>query len=168
VAPATGTAPTAYRVFRSTGGAFTQIAEVATLSHNDGGRTANTSYRYRVRSVASGTESADSNSDFATTTIFTDTPLVVGTTTVKAAHFNELRTAVNALRTLAGIGTVSFTDTLSSVVNVNTVHVTELRTRLNEARAAMGFSATSFAETLVANTTTIKASHINELRGGVQ
>ena len=54
---------------------------------------------YRVRGVdANNNVSAYSNVDLATTILFTNDPLIAGVTVVKAQHFTELRSAVNAVR----------------------------------------------------------------------
>ena len=67
--------------------------------------------------------------DVATTFVFTDEPIVVGTTKVKAVHFTELRQAINALRTVAGLGAMSFTPPVpAAAVIVRASHVQELRT----------------------------------------
>ncbi|HEX2062413.1 MAG TPA: fibronectin type III domain-containing protein, partial [Thermoanaerobaculia bacterium] len=83
-----------YEVWRSVdGGGFSLIASPTGTSHNDTGRTANKTYLYRVKAVAASA-SPFSNTDAATTIVFTDDPPVL----VKAIHITELRTAVNAMR----------------------------------------------------------------------
>jgi len=160
-----------YNVYRSTDNTiFTLAGNTAGPPFiNNTGLSANTAYMYKVRAT-NGVESTDSNKDFAVTVVFTDTPLVIQSTKVKAAHFTELRTAVNALRTLnAGQAAFSFTDgTLNTTIPVKAVHLTELRTQLNTVRTALGFSTITFAENITATSTTIKKSHLDELRTGVQ
>ena len=161
---------TTYNVYRSTDGtAYVLAGSTALTSFSDGGRTANTAYLYKVRAV-NGTESTDSNRDLATTTIFTDEPLVAGTTVIKTANITELRTAVNAVRALAGLSAFTFTDpTLTAgVTPVSAAHVNELRTLLNGARASVTLTALTYGETITAGTTTMKASHLTELRNGVK
>jgi len=173
-APAGGTTPDQYDVYRSTDGTtFTQIDEVLhpTTSYTDLTASANTAYLYKVRSAASGgtNESSDSNKDFATTVVFTDPTITAQSTIVKAAHVTELRTAVNAMRTLnGGQGAFSFTDaTLDSSIAVKAVHFTELQTQLNTVRTALGFSTVSFTETPSASDP-IEKLHVDELRPGIQ
>ncbi|HEU4887488.1 MAG TPA: M57 family metalloprotease [Thermoanaerobaculia bacterium] len=161
-----------YNIYRSASGtSFTLAGSVSapTVTFNDSGRTANTAYLYKVRAVNGG-ESTDSNIDLATTVIFTDDPLVAGATKVKAAHITQLRTAVNAVRTLASLGAGSYTDPTitAGVTKIKAVHVTQLRTALTAARAALPLPAISYAETITASTTKIKASHLTELRNGVK
>src|SRR5688572_3430762 len=103
----TAVGATSYRVYRrAPGGVFgpDPIATVGVVTNYvDNTAVANTAYLYKVRS-SNGAESGDSNIDLATTVIFTDPTLTAGSTAVKAVHFTELRTAVNAVRTLAGLG----------------------------------------------------------------
>ena len=161
-----------YNVYRSTDGTNYALAgsvAAPTVTLNDGGRSANTAYLYKVRSVSGG-ESGDSNIDLATTVIFTDDPLVVSTTQVKAAHVTELRTAVNAVRTLASLGAGSYTDPTitANTTQVKAVHINDLRTAINAARAALSLSTLTYGETVTASTTSVKASHVTELRNGVK
>ncbi|MDP9190153.1 MAG: M57 family metalloprotease [Acidobacteriota bacterium] len=161
-----------YNVYRSTDGINYSLAGSPahpTVTFNDGGRSANTAHLYKVRAVNGG-ESGDSNIDLATTTIFTDDPLVAGTTQVKNTHISELRIAVNAVRTLASLGGGSYTDpTLTAgVTPVKALHINDLRTAINAARTILSLSALSYGETVTASTTTIKTSHLNELRNGLK
>ena len=78
-----------YRVYRNDGGAYTLVGSPAGTSFDDTTAAADTAYLYLVRSFA-GSESTDSNTDMATTVLFTDPTLAVGTTTAKLAHFTEL------------------------------------------------------------------------------
>src|SRR5205814_7443965 len=94
---------TAYDVYRKSGGvAYARVATVAATSYTDTSVSPNTSYLYFVRATNTGGASTDSNVDIATTVIFTDDPLTKGIV-VKAVHLAELRTAVNAVRALAGL-----------------------------------------------------------------
>jgi hypothetical protein len=160
---------TTYNVYRSSDGTnYVLAGSTSGTSFNDGGRTANTAYLYKVRAV-NGAESGDSNRDLATTVIFTDDPLVPGSTYIRVVHITQLRTAINAVRTLAGLGPGSYTDpTLTAGVKVKAAHVNDLRTALNAARSSLALSAVSYAETITALVTKIKASHLTELRNGVK
>ncbi|HEY0156511.1 MAG TPA: hypothetical protein VGF28_04385 [Thermoanaerobaculia bacterium] len=144
---------------------------VATTSYTDTTAVANTSYVYRVRALdSSGRPSPFSAPDAATTILFTDDPLVAASTKTKAVHLTQLRQAVNAMRTAAGLPAATFTDpTLSSAVKVKAAHFQELRNALAPARAALGLTALTFTDaSLVAGSTRIKAAHVQELRGGVR
>ena len=140
-------------------------------SFTDTTATANTAYLYRVRSRDSGnTPSPYSHGDLATTVVFTDPVLTPAATLIKAVHMTELRTAVNAVRVLAGLSAATFTDpTLSSSVTVMRAHVVELRGALDEARASLGLSALVYTRpTITAGVTLVKAVDIQELRTGIQ
>ncbi|HEY6138889.1 MAG TPA: RTX toxin [Thermoanaerobaculia bacterium] len=162
-----------YEVWRSSGGgSYISVGTPSASPFDDTTASANTAYLYKVRAHSSGgAVSVDSNIDLATTVIFTDPTLTAGTTLVKAVHFTELLTAVNAVRALAGgYGAISFTTPApASGVSVLAAHVSDLRNGLNPARSTLGLSALSYTDsTLTPGSTKIKAAHINELRNGVQ
>jgi hypothetical protein len=160
-----------YEVVRSADGVnFDSVNTTASTSLLDPGVFANTAYLYKVRAFRGGAFGAFSAPDLATTTTFTDDPLTPGTV-VKAAHTNQLRTAVNAVRTLAGLGPFGFTDgtLLSGATFVRAVHVNELRAKLNEARARLRLAPLSYADASIsAGSTVIRAAHFNDLRDGVR
>jgi hypothetical protein len=161
---------TQYRIHRCTAlASCAQIGTSATTSFNDAAASANTAYLYKVRAFDGTTESADSAVDLATTVIFTDPTITAGVTTLKAAHVTELRTAVNAVRVLAGLGATAFTDASLAGIASKAIHMTEIRTTLNAARTALSLSTISYTDpTITAGSTPIKAAHITQLRNGVQ
>jgi hypothetical protein len=130
------------------------------------GLTPNTAYAYRVRSSTG----AVSNIDVAVTTGFTDEPLLAGVTTITAQHFRELESAVNAVRTLAGLSPVTFTGgrpVAGGIIRAS--QVTDLRNALNAALIVLGAPAVTWTDpTLLARTTRIRAMHIQELRDAVR
>lgn len=158
-----------YDVQRSVNhGAFAPLVTIGGTTHNDGSLAADTTYLYQVRANVAGGSTAFSAVDAATTIVFTDSPLTAGTP-IKAVHFTQMRTAVNAMRAAAGLGAFSFTDALSNTVKVKAVHMNELRTALDQARSGIGLSALVYTNTpVVANTTGIQAAHVNEIRNGVK
>jgi hypothetical protein len=158
-----------YRVYRNSGAGYSLVGSPAGTVYNDMTVAANTSYLYKVRAF-SGSESGDSNVDLATTVIFTDPTLMVGTTLVKLVHFTELLTAVNAVRTLAGQGGIAFTAPAPSTsVTIRRQHVLDLRSGLDAARSVLTLSALSYTDpSIVAGTTSIKADHLTEIRNGVK
>jgi hypothetical protein len=166
-----------YEVARSADGtSYTIVGSPMASPYVDNGATAsapvvNTAYLYKVRAVdGSGNRSVYSNVDLATTVLFTDDPLVAGTTVVKALHLTQLRTAVLAVRTLANGGGFTFTDpTVNSALQIKAIHLTELRTVLDAARSALNLSALTYTDpTLMTTVTPIKAAHFQELRNGVK
>ena len=153
-----------YDIYRSVNHApFALLTNTAGTSLNDNAVSANTTYLYQVRAVLGAGSTPFSAVDAATTTVFTDAPLIAGTV-IKAVHFSELRTAVNAMRAAAGLGAQAFTDpVLTSLVPVKSIHMTELRNALDAARAAIGLPALSYT-----NHATIKAVQLNEIRDGLK
>lgn len=163
-----GTAGVTYEVLRlAAGGASSTIGSSSSGSLTDTTASANTAYMYQGRAIAPSV-SGYSDPDLATTVIFTDPSLVVGTTVVKAAHFTELRTAVDAVRALAGLGVGSYTDpTLSpGVTLLMAKHFTDLRNALVAARNALVLPPTIWP--VIVAGTTISAAEINDLRAGVR
>lgn len=154
---------------RSTGTGFVQIATSNTNAFTDTTVSATTAHLYRVRALAGTTSSDNSNVDLATTVIFTDPGLAIGTT-IKAAHFTELRSAVNALRGLAGLSGFNFTAPAPAAGGTfRKSHLEELRSNLASARSSLALPAITFTDsTITTGVTKVKAVHLTELRGGVQ
>ncbi len=101
---------------------------------------------------------------------FTDDPLVVRVTVVKAIHFTELRDRINGKRIDNGLGAFTFTDpTLTvGVTTVQAVHLRELRTALSEAYTAAGRTPPAFTDPVITpQSTVIKVVHIAELRAAL-
>jgi uncharacterized repeat protein (TIGR01451 family) len=161
---------TSYQVLRSSGnGPYAIVATPISNSFIDPSLTPNTTYLYRVRAVDTSAVGPPSNVDIATTIFFTDDPIVPGSTTIKAVHVTELRTAVNAVRAAAGLPPSTFSDaSLDAGFLVQAVHVTELRSSLDAARAALGLPAMVYTDSTLGAQTVIKASHVRDLRAGVQ
>ncbi|MCY4509871.1 MAG: M12 family metallo-peptidase [Acidobacteria bacterium] len=101
---------------------------------------------------------------------FTDHPIVPGVTPVRAIHFTELRTRIDALRSMGGLARFTWTDPVlrAGVTRVRLVHLTELRSALAAAYSAAGRSVPRWTDaTLVGGTTPIRAAHLMELRAAV-
>ncbi|MEO8036010.1 MAG: hypothetical protein ABI837_16360 [Acidobacteriota bacterium] len=131
--------------------------------------TPNTTYLYRVRAVDASVAGQLSNVDLATTIFFTDDPLIVRTTSMKAVHLTELRIAVNAVRAAAGLAATSFSDpSLATGLRIKAIHLTELRTSLDAARLALGMPAIAYTDPMLAAGSMIKAAHVRDLRSGVK
>ncbi len=167
------TGAASYDVYRSASGTnYSKIGSSGTASYTDNNAAANTAYLYAVKAIDGGSNPTPfSNPDLATTVMFTDPTLTVRSTLIKAAHITELRTAVAAVRTLAGLGGYSFTDPTitAGLTTANAVHITDLRTALDAARGALSLTSLIYADTTLTPTSTvIKAAHINDLRNGVR
>ena len=101
---------------------------------------------------------------------FTDDPIQPGETPVKAVHFTELRTRIDALRSAAGLPRFSWTDPvlLAGVTWVRRVHLLELRSALAEAYRAAGRAAPRWTDAAPApGSIPIRALHVTELRAAV-
>lgn len=119
-------------------------------------------YLYRVRAVNALGTSEPGAPDLATTVIFTDSSLAGAR--VKAQHLLELRSAVDAVRLLAGQAPGAYTDDVSAPgVSIKAVHLAELRTILVNARQQLGLSAPGFSDATLKGIA-IKAIHIQQLR----
>jgi len=121
-------------------------------------------YAVRVRAVgASGQRSNWSNRDIATSIVFTNDPLIAGVIPVRSAHMSELRAAVGAVRSAAGLPPFSFTGTIQTGAVIYASHVTELRNALNDALAALGLPAVVFTD-LQPRVSLIRAAEPQQLR----
>lgn len=163
---------TSYRIYRTSNitSGFTQVGTTSGTFYEDYTAARDTAYLYAVRAYDGSRESANSNIDLATVTSFTDPSLTARSTKIKAAHVRELRTAVNAVRFLAGLSASTFTDpTLSTSVTMKAMHINELRTSLTQARAILGLRSLTFIDpTLTSRSSVISAAHIVQLRDGVR
>ncbi|MGZ7042092.1 MAG: hypothetical protein ACXVH7_09915, partial [Thermoanaerobaculia bacterium] len=160
---------TNYQLLRSSNnGPFTLVGLPLTNIFIDPGLTLNTTYVYFVRAVDATNVGLPSNKDLATTMLFTDDPVVAGSTIVQAAHLTELRTAVNAVRKAAGLPPATCTDPSSAGILVKAVHITELRSSLDAARSILNLPTMSYTDPGLAAGDAIKAAHIQELRTGVR
>jgi CSLREA domain-containing protein len=93
---------------------------------------------------------------------FTDDPLVAGVTLVRAVHFNELQTRINAARSARGIGAYAF-----SPVGVGTVvqatHIAQLRAAV----ADLYVTPPTYTDNPLSVGTPIRAAHVEQLRTAV-
>jgi len=160
---------TSYQIYRSSSGmSFGLIGTSATTSYVDPTASPSAAYLYAVKAVNQSGSSGFGFADLATAVVFTDPTLLAGTTVVKAAHFAELRSSVNAVRALAGLDASTYSDpALSSAVMIKSVHMTELRTALDAARTALLLPPVARTDATIGDGTTVKAAHITELRNGV-
>jgi hypothetical protein len=103
--------------------------------------------------------------DIATSVPFTDDPVAPGTP-IRAPHVTELRTAVNAVRTFAGLTAFTFTDATLAGTPIHALHLTELREALTSARNAIGMPMTFGPAPAIGGA--IKSTHLEEIRAGVR
>jgi hypothetical protein len=156
-----------FELWRNDGSGFALLTSPTTTSYTDNAVSPNSAYVYKVRAVDSGSmASAYSNSDLATTIVFTDDPLVPGSTKDKIVHMMELRNAVNIVRSITALGPFAFTDASLTDTPIKLIHVIQLRSALDPARSALGLSALTYTNISVGSI--VSEAAITELRNGVK
>lgn len=160
-----------YEIERTTNinGAYTTLSSNWTsTTYTDTNVTAVTAYLYRVRAVDSfGNGSPYSNLDVATAINFTDDTLISQSTLVKAAHVNELRQAVDAVRSAANLAPANWGGNVTQFsTTIQATHVDDLRTNLNAALAALGLPSCTYTDNSLTalQASFIKKEHIDQLR----
>jgi hypothetical protein len=149
--------------------AFGLIASPSMPSATDASAVAGHAYLYRVRAKsADGSASAWSPIDLMTAMTFSDDPLVVPSTKVRAVHVTELRNAINAVRALAGLGASTFIDNSLAGVRIKAQHITEMRSALDAARSSLLLPSLTYSRTLQSGVTKVGAIDVAELRSGVR
>ncbi len=131
------------------------VATVTVTATDPGGLSAAQSFRVTVSDRPSS---------------FTDDPIQPGVTPVRAVHFTELRTRIDALRAAAELGRFPWTDPVltAGVTRVRLVHLAELREALAAAYAAAGRTPPVWTDAApAAGATPIRAAHLMELRAAV-
>jgi hypothetical protein len=161
-------APDHYGIWRLASGTWSKINTSTSTSYTDTSVSASSAYLYKVSGEDGSNQVAGwTNVDLATTVLFMDDPLIVGSTVVKAAHVTELRTAVNAVRTAAGLAAATWTNSSLGGAWIKAVDVSELRSNLGDAINALGLTAPNYTDTTLAGAT-IKKAHIDQLRQRVK
>lgn len=160
---------------------YTAISQNTTATtYTDNSVSAGVAYLYRVRAVDSSNRFTEySNRDLATTITFDDSPLLgsagnpnPGTaTTIKATHFEQLRSAINAVRVLANPGAAPFNWTTSnnpapqSGGGIYRSHLNDLRTNLRDALNALVLNPPQFTSPdPMTSGQAVRAIHVQELR----
>lgn len=149
---------------QSISGPFMPLANTTATSFNDTTVSTDHAYLYRVRTIATGGAiSTPGNMVLGTATTFQFTSLTGQE--IKAQHFYDVRTAINAVRFLAGQPVSTWKRETLAGLTVEVDDVQEMRDRLNEALLVLSIAVTSYQDaTLVVNSTPIKAVHIEELQ----
>lgn len=159
----TNTGAALYKIFRkSAGTGFAQIATTISPTFSDFNVQANSAYAYYVKASVAMIDSAESNRDLATTHVFTDDPLVPGTI-VKLVHLNQLRSAANSVRSLAGQSLLAIT----SETIIRKEPLTTLRQTINDARTALGIPTLIWTD-ITPGVTKVSTSHFTQLRNAVK
>ena len=166
------TGATSYQILRKgAGGGYGAVGTTSSTTFGDATVTPNAAYAYAVRALdAAAHASPASAPDVATAKLFTDDPVALGVTSIKAAHLTELCQAVTALSATAGIGAPSFTDPiLTGGVAIQAVHLQQLRAALTAARTALGVTTITYTDDpATAGVTIVKGAHVTQLRNGVK
>ena len=136
-------------------------------SYSDLSVTAGASYLYIVRATNASTSSPDSAPDLATAIIFTNDPLVTGTTTIQAVHLSEMRSAVNGMGAISGQGPFTYATGGSAGTAITAAQINELRTFLDGTLSVIGFATGGYTDALSAGVQ-IKAVHFQEIRDRVK
>lgn len=151
---------------RSNGSGYALLGPSALPSFSDHSVVPGTAYVYKVRAIGiGGATSADSNPDLATTIVFADDPLAAGATPIKAVHLSELRTAVAAVRSAAGLPPTSFTGPASPGTPIRSAQLTELQSALDHARSVLLLPGIPWS---VATGVPVRAADFTALRNGVR
>ena len=158
-----------YQVERSQNisGPFVFVSNAAGPSFSDGTVTSDHAYLYRVRAVTSaGAVSLPSNMALGTATSFEFSSL--SGQLIKAQHFYDVRTAINAVRALANLPATTWSprQTLNGLL-VEANDVQEMRNKLDEALTALSVNMTSYEDPTLstgATGTLIKAIHLEQLQ----
>lgn len=159
-----------YQVFRRfNGGGDVMIGTTGAPTFLDSTASSTTAFVYRVLAFGTGGSSATSSPALATTVIFSNEPLLAGSTLATRDHILELRSAVNAVRVTAGLSTEVFTDpsiTIGSTV-IRSLHITEIRNALTPALGPLGITFPAFANSASAGTL-VRAADVQEIRNIVK
>ena len=180
----TASGATNYRIEKavSKNGPYNFAGVSTTAGFIDNGVSSGAAYLYKVCAADSqnACTSAYSNVVLGLAFAFITDPVIksfaedpVNATSPKIGHITELRTAVNAVRTLAGRSPANWTN-VNLQIGVSLISVDDvrdLRARLNEALSDLGMSLPTYTDPLLIgfgedaqNATSIKAIHIRELR----
>jgi hypothetical protein len=157
-----------YRVERRTSLSSPVVTtDVATNSYNDTTVAPSTAYLYHVRTRTSDGVSGPSNSDIATTFSFSDATLTQGVTPIRALHFNEVRTAINAVRAIADQPVAGTSVAVGVAIQVS--DLTALRDAIGAAREALGISSSTWCQpSIISGATLVRACDIEDLRTAVR
>ncbi len=151
---------------RAPGEGSTPFATPAGNSFSDTSVTAGQAYLYRVRAAGAGGTSGNSAPALATSVMFSNDPLTAGIA-ILGAHPSQIRTAVNAVRSLAGLQAANFTEPAPVGMTIRSSNISELRTALDAALIALGLPAGGYTNSALAGQL-VRAVDFQELRDRVR
>lgn len=155
-----------YDIYRSSGfGPFALVASTSGTTLGQTSLSANTTYLYRIRAVnAEGFQSVDSTLDPATTVMFD--PISAGTT-IRAVHFTQTQTAVNAFRVAAGLSTVAFAPAnVGAVILASDINA--IRNAWLAARLSLGMTSIGLVDPTITAGVTVKDEHLKQIQLDIQ
>jgi hypothetical protein len=141
-------------------GSWDIIGTPSATSLVDGGRTAETTYVYRVRAFDAALNASPYSASDLATTMGSDSAAITPGMVIRAADMILLRSRANAVRTASGMSEYQFTGTVSGVVLAQ--NITQVRSALSQARTQLGLTTPTFTDPSVVGVR-IKAVHFNEL-----
>jgi Metallo-peptidase family M12 len=158
-----------YEVWRTDGTAWIAVGTTTSPAFLDHSVVNGTAYLYRARALdATGAPGAFSPTDFAAAIDFTDPVLSPHATPIRAAHLQELRAMINAMRAFSGLAPATFTDPQLAQARVRRVHIEELRAQLSEALGALARPSAIFTDPALGGVSVVRAEHITELRAALR
>lgn len=156
-----------YEVWRSNGAGWVFAGNAPGAAFTDNGAPPSSALLYKVRAVNGGGTTSDfSAQELALTYAFTDGTLTPGVTIVKLAHLTELRSAANAVRAVASLGPMTWSEPSPPFIRAS--HLTELRIAIAAARSNLGLPPASYNDDPLVAGTKVKAIHVEQLRGAMR
>jgi hypothetical protein len=130
--------------------------------------TAGTTYTNATYGVAIRVIGRTGSTFTVSVSSFTDDPLTIGVTLLRAIHITELRSRIDALRIRLSLPAFAWTDTLvPGATVVRAQHLVDLRIALTDCYVAAGLTPPAFTDPVIDVGTVAKAAHIAELRAAV-
>ena len=101
--------------------------------------------------------------------VFTDDPIIPGTTLIKAVHITELRSRIDAIRVAKGLAPYAWSDPslTAGATSIRAQHIVDLRAALAQAYVAAGLSPPTYTDPVIGSGTTVKVAHIANIRSAV-
>jgi hypothetical protein len=157
-----------YEVVRSENknGPFAFVSNAAGTTFNDTTVTSLHAYLYSVRAVGTGGIASASSNMMLGTAISFEFSQLQGRQ-VKAQHFHDVRTAINAVRAVANLPAATWVRGNLSGLDIKADDVQEMRNKLGEALTALAISIPAYDDAVLntgANGTSIKGIHIEQLQ----
>jgi hypothetical protein len=101
--------------------------------------------------------------------VFTDDPLIAGTTLIKAVHLTELRSRVDAIRVAKGLAAYAWSDPwlTAGATSIRAQHIVDVRAALAQAYVAAGLPPPTYTDPVIEPGTTVKGAHIASIRSAI-